>query len=404
MDWITPLVGITALAGLGAAAVAMVRTRQVNEELRATTDHARALLDALGQPVLVLDEEGRVREANGVARAWFGPIDTLPAWLVGRLHLDGSAHDLSALKGRSGMVEGRLDEPGGGRTVQVTVRPGRLLDGGVGMVAGITDVTALKRAQESLATAALAEREANQTKSQFLANMSHELRTPLNAIIGYAELLLEDAPSDRADDLRQIHRAGGHLLSLINQVLDLSKLEAGKLAFVADEVDLDQLVAEVVEQAGVLARRNRNVLLVSGGSLGRATLDGTRLRQVLLNLVSNATKFTRDGKVVISGTDDGDTVRIAVSDTGIGIAEDDLAKLFQPFVQADSTTSRTYGGTGLGLAIARHFVERMGGRLSVESVVGEGSTFTVVLPRTMPSAKPRSRRRWQDQKTIVPLG
>ena len=351
--------------------------------------------------MLVFDASGRVREANGVARAWFGPIDTLPTWLAGRLILHGTVQDLSALLGRSGMVEGQLDEPGGGRTVQVTVRPGRLLDGEMGMVAGITDVTALKRAQESLARAAIAEREANQTKSQFLANMSHELRTPLNAILGYTELLLEDAGSDQAEDLQQIHKAGGHLLSLINQVLDLSKLEAGKLAFVAEDIDLDHLVGEVVDTAGVLARRNRNVLMVSGGSLGIARLDGTRLRQVLLNLVSNASKFTHDGKVVISGADMGRSFRISVTDTGIGIASDHLEKLFQPFVQADTTTSRKYGGTGLGLAIARHFVERMGGQLSVESVVGEGSTFTITLPRTMPSAKPRTPR-WQDQKTIVP--
>jgi len=402
MDWvITPLVGIVALAGLAAAGLAMLRTRDANERLQATTDHARALLDALGQPVLVFDGHGQVREANGVARAWFGPIDTLPTWLAGRLVIHGTVQDLSALLGRSGMVEGRLDEPGGGRTVQITVRPGRLLDGGTGMVAGITDVTALKRAQESLARAALAEREANQTKSQFLANMSHELRTPLNAIIGYAELLLEDPHGDHVDDVQQIHVAGGHLLSLINQVLDLSKLEAGKLSFVAEDVDLDHLIAEVVDTAGVLARKNRNVLLVSGGSLGRARLDATRLRQVLLNLVSNASKFTRDGKIVLSGADLGHSFRLSVSDTGIGIAPGDLTKLFQPFVQADPSTSRTFGGTGLGLAIARHFVERMGGQLTVESVVGEGSTFTVLLPKTMPSAKP-IHPRWQDQKTIVP--
>jgi signal transduction histidine kinase len=370
-------------------AMAWWRTQEANERLRATTDHARALLDALGQPVLVFDENGHVREANGVARAWLGPVDTLPAWLAGRLVLHGTAPDLSALFGRSGMVEGKLDEPGGGRTVQVTVRPGRLLGGELGMVAGIADVTALKRAQESGARAAVAEREANQTKSQFLANMSHELRTPLNAIIGYTELLLEDGPHEhQLEDLHHIRSAGGHLLNLINQVLDLSKLEAGKLSFVAEEVDLDQLVGEVVDTAEVLARRNRNVLVVSGGGMGIARLDGTRLRQVLLNLLSNASKFTHEGRVVITGRDLGRHVSLSVTDTGVGIAPDAIERLFQPFVQADATTSRQYGGTGLGLAIARHFVERMGGTLTVESVVGVGSTFTVHLPRTMPTARP----------------
>ncbi len=401
------LVTISLLAGLSVitvivAGAAYLHTREVNERLRATTDHARALLDALGQPVLVFDSKGRIREANGVARAWLGPVDTLPDWLAGRLQLHGTVPDLSALFGRSGMVEGQLDEPGGGRTVQVTVRPGRLLGGDLGMVAGISDVTALKRAQESGARAAVAEREANQTKSQFLANMSHELRTPLNAIIGYTELLLEDEPRhDQIEDLEHIRRAGGHLLNLINQVLDLSKLEAGKLSFVAEEVDLDHLTGEVIDTAEVLARRNRNVLVVSGGALGIALLDGTRLRQVLLNLLSNACKFTHDGRVVVAGRDLGTHVAISITDSGVGIAPDTLERLFQPFVQADANTSRQYGGTGLGLAIARHFVERMGGRLTVESVVGEGSTFTVTLPRTMPSAKPTERVSLR-AKTLIP--
>jgi len=380
---------VMAMAGVALIAVAggvysWQSARDATHRLALTTHHARNLLDALGQPVLVLDASGRVREANAAARGWFGPPEDLPYWLVGRVVLSGTQLDLSAMFGRAGMVEGRVDQVGAPRTVQVTVRPGTLVDGGASMVVGLVDVTALKLAQEHQARAAIAERDANRTKSQFLANMSHELRTPLNAIIGYADLLKEDATVEQREDLARIQRSGGHLLSLINQVLDLAKLEAGKLAFLPEEVDIDGLIHEVVETLHPLCRKNGNQITVTAQDMGKGQLDPQRLRQVLINLGSNAAKFTENGRVTIGGRDDGDHFILTVSDTGIGIAPEDQETLFQPFVQVEASSRRRFGGTGLGLALSRHFVTRMGGELTLDSVLGEGTTFTVSLPRIMP--------------------
>lgn len=387
---------------VAAATAAWQRAARDRAHLQATTDHARSLLDALGHPVLVIDPTGRVREANGMARTWLGPIETLPAWLAGRVALHGTIADLSSLFGRSGTVEGRLDGPDAPRTVQMTLRPGHLLDGERCMVVGITDVTALKRAQESGARAAIAEREANEVKSRFLANMSHELRTPLSTITGYTEMLLEDEPSpEQVRDLEHIRSASDHLLRLIDQVLDLSKLEAGRLSFVAEPVDVDEVIAHAVEAAEVLARRHGNLLVVPTRGLGVATLDGLRLKQVLLNLLSNACKFTQGGRVVVAGRDLGDAFVLTVADTGEGIPPAALAHLFEPFFQVENDRSRTRGGTGLGLAITRHFVERLGGELSVESTVGVGTTFTVMLPREMPSDPP-PRLKASDMTTLAP--
>jgi signal transduction histidine kinase len=373
---------------IACVALALVRVRDATRRLTMATEHARSLLDALGQPVLVVDHIGRVREANAAARAWFGPPDALPYWLAGRVVLTGSNDDLSPMFGRAGMVEGRVDRIGAARTVQVSVRPGRLMDGGPSMVCGIVDVTALKLAQEHQAKAALAEREANRTKSQFLANMSHELRTPLNAILGYADLLKEDATQEQIEDLAKIERSGGDLLSLIDQVLDLAKLEAGRLSFVPEDTSIDGALQEVFETLEPLARKNGNALTIGATDLGTAMLDPQRLRQVLINLGANACKFTENGRVTLSGRDDGDHVVLTVSDTGIGIAQADLDRLFEPFVQVDASTRRRFGGTGLGLALSRHFTERMGGHIAVDSVTGEGSTLTVTIPRIPPRLNP----------------
>lgn len=384
--WLLPVLGLTGVALLAVAGgiYAWQRARDATWRLTLSTQHARSLLDALGQPVLVLDESGRVREANAAARGWFGPPEDLPYWLSGRIALHGSALDLSAMFGRAGMVEGRVDQVGAPRMVQVSVRPGKLMDGGRSMVVGLVDVTALKLAQEHQARAAIAERDANRTKSQFLANMSHELRTPLNAIIGYADLLMEEASAEQREDLARIQRSGGHLLALIDQVLDLAKLEAGRLSFEAEPVDLDGLLHEVMETLQPVAARKGNLVAVTATGLGVAELDSQRLRQVLTNLGANAAKFTEQGRIHLGGRDDGEHVVLTVSDTGIGIAPEDQERLFEPFVQVDAGSRRRFGGTGLGLALSRHFMERMGGQISVDSVVGEGSTFTLTLPRVMP--------------------
>jgi signal transduction histidine kinase len=230
--------------------------------------------------------------------------------------------------------------------------------------------------------------EASERKSQFLASMSHELRTPLNAIIGLTEMMVTNAGrfgTEKAQEpLRRVNAAGTHLLSLINEVLDLSKIEAGKLELNLESVNLARLIDEVVGTAGQLAEKNQNRLIVEAqDSLGALTVDPMRLKQILLNLLSNACKFTKEGEVTLrvrKVADGREWVELAVADTGIGLTAEQHAKLFQEFTQADSLTARRYGGTGLGLALSRKLARMMGGDVTVTSEPGSGSVFTVRLP------------------------
>jgi len=228
---------------------------------------------------------------------------------------------------------------------------------------------------------------ANAAKSAFLATMSHELRTPLNIILGYSELALEQLEArgedETAEDLRRVHGAGQHLLGLISDVLDLSRIEADRLELAHEAFDLDATIREVRLGFLPLALRNEDELLCEvPPGLVVTGLDHTRVRQVLLNLVSNAIKFTRGGQVRVTARRDDDQrgVEIAVHDTGIGIPADKLAVIFLPFTQVDPTTTRRYEGSGLGLAISRRLCELMGGSLSVTSTPGRGSSFTLRLP------------------------
>ena len=244
---------------------------------------------------------------------------------------------------------------------------------------------------------------ASQHKSQFLSSMSHELRTPLNAIIGLTEMMVTNAArfgtEKAAEPLRRVQRAGTHLLGLINQVLDLSKIEAGKLELSPDWVNLTPLINEVVDTARHLAEQNNNRLVVKGQeNLGSLTVDPMRLRQILLNLLSNACKFTKQGEVTLLArklVNEGNWIEFAVSDTGIGMTPEQQAKLFEEFTQADSSTARQYGGTGLGLAITRKLARMMGGDVTLMSEAGKGSTFTVRLPATtdVPAGAPISSDR-----------
>jgi signal transduction histidine kinase len=230
--------------------------------------------------------------------------------------------------------------------------------------------------------------EASERKSQFLASMSHELRTPLNAIIGLTEMMVTNAArfgTEMAlEPLRRVNAAGKHLLDLINEVLDLSKIEAGKLELNVDAVDLARLIDEVIGTAGQLAEKNKNRLVIEAqATVGVLTADPMRLKQILLNLLSNACKFTKEGEVTLQVrqvADGRDWVELAVADSGIGMTAEQQAKLFQDFTQADSLTARRYGGTGLGLAISRKLARMMGGDVTVASEAGKGSVFTVRLP------------------------
>ena len=247
-----------------------------------------------------------------------------------------------------------------------------------------------------LETAKEAAEAANRSKSAFLANMSHELRTPLNAIIGYSEMLQEEATDLEQDglvpDLQRINSAGQHLLGLINDILDLSKIEAGKMDLYLETFDLNSLIQEIVSLVRPLVQRNNNTLHIHYSALsGSMHADLIKVRQILLNLLSNAAKFTEKGeiglKVELIAVRQREHpqappthFRFTVTDTGIGMTPEQVASLFQAFTQADASTTRKYGGTGLGLAISQRFCGLMGGQISVESQIGQGSTFTVVLP------------------------
>jgi len=234
---------------------------------------------------------------------------------------------------------------------------------------------------------------ASEHKSQFVSSISHELRTPLNAIIGLTDMLVTNAARfgmEKAQEpLQRVNHAGTHLLGLINQVLDLSKIEAGKLELNPEPVDLARLIDEVVGTAGQLAEKNKNRLIVEAQeNLGALTADSMRLKQILLNLLSNACKFTKEGEVALrvrKVVDGRDWVELAVADTGIGLNGEQQAKLFQDFTQADSLTAPRYGGTGLGLALSRKLARMMGGDVTVTSEPGKGSVFTVCLPGGAPS-------------------
>lgn len=281
-----------------------------------------------------------------------------------------------------GIVEQRL---AGGASIRIAKR--KTPDGGV--VAVYTDISDLMRRQADLEEARAGAEAANEAKSRFLASMSHELRTPLNAIIGYSEMLTEDAQdlgeTSFVADLEKIMLSGRHLLALINDVLDLSKIEAGRMDLYVERFALTPLIEEVATTVRPLIARNRNRLeLEIAVEPDEVETDRTKLRQNLFNLLSNAAKFTKDGEVRLSVTrkrgDEGDWLDIAVADTGIGISPAQREKLFEAFVQADSSTTRNYGGTGLGLAIAQAFVRMMGGTITVESTVGEGSVFRFKIP------------------------
>jgi signal transduction histidine kinase/CheY-like chemotaxis protein len=305
-------------------------------------------------------------------RGEFGDAD-IETELKRRLAVLNTSHSFERVRPDGTVLEVRRDPVPGG-----------------GFIAIYTDITERKQAELAIRKAKEDAESASKVKSAFLANMSHELRTPLNAIIGYSELLAEDA-TDRGDtaalaDLGKISAAGKHLLGLINEILDLSKIEAGKMELFVERIVLRDAIGEVKSLVAPLIEKNGNTLVIEcADDIGALRTDLTKLKQCLINLLSNAAKFTKGGQVTLKvarrdGGEGFSHVSFAVKDSGIGMTPEQLGRLFQAFTQADSSTTRNFGGTGLGLTITRHFVTMMGGIIDVTSAPGEGSTFTIDLP------------------------
>jgi PAS domain S-box-containing protein len=373
--------------------------RDGEEALRRGEQRYRSLIEATASIVWDTPADGSFNSEQ----PWWGAFTGQPpdqyrglGWLDA-VHPDDRAEVAEAwsraVAGRSAYeTEHRLRRADGAyRHMSARAVPILNADGTVREWVGVhDDVTERKAAEAALVDAKEAAEAASRSKSTFLANMSHELRTPLNAIIGYSEMLQEEAEdADNASavaDLQKIHTAGRHLLGLINDILDLSKIEAGKMDLYLETFDAGEAVQGVAETVRPLVARNENRLEVEvGDHLGPLHADLTKFRQALLNLLSNASKFTHGGVVTLSATresagPEGDWFVFRVQDSGIGMSAEQVAQLFRPFTQADASTTRKYGGTGLGLTITRRFCQMMGGDVTVESQPGQGSRFTVRLP------------------------
>ncbi len=370
------------------------REREVADQLRESEARYRLIAESSPDVILRYDIEGHVEYLSPAARLYgWNPDDLTGANLARSLHpdeLERNAAFMADLAAGRPTPQGkenvwRTRTPDGrsitfeGRSSPVIGTDGRVL-GAVAVMRDVTDRLALedelRRKQAESEAASLA-------KSAFLATVSHEIRTPLNGVLGMAQAMARDElPLRQSERLQVITRSGETLLALLNDILDLSKIEAGKLELEVADVDLAQIVlgAEAAFAANAEMKGLRLATRLSEDLRGLWRGDAVRLRQVLYNLVSNAVKFTESGEVVIEAETTPDGVRIAVRDTGVGIPAGSIAGLFRKFVQADSSTTRRFGGTGLGLAISAELCQAMGGTITVASTMGAGSVFTVLLP------------------------
>ena len=407
--------GADELADLAETGNAMLQSLEEAQRVQQESEARYRALVELSPDAILVTSRGQILFTNTGAERLFQaePGGLLGTALRDRIHPDSrellQAH-LGGIDPQFTLSPSITVYPGMSRTTeaQILTVQGRVIDvelvsvvieylGQPAVQAIVRDVSERKRAGRELQRAKDAAEAANAAKSAFLANMSHELRTPLNAIIGYSEMLEEDAQDSGQDavvpDLRKIQAAARHLLTLINDLLDLSKIEAGKFELAMESCDVAVIVREVAATVHPMVQKNGNILRLSvPDQVEPMQTDPTRLRQVLLNLLGNATKFTSQGEVALEvGTEGEDGARwisFRVKDTGIGMTREQMERLFQPFSQADASTTRKYGGTGLGLAISRRLARLMGGDVTVESEEGRGSTFTVRLPVPGPAASP----------------
>ena len=379
--------------------------RRAEAEVKAIETYAQDIVDTVRKPLLILDPDLRVRSSN---RAFYETFEVSAAETENHLiyELGNGQWDIPDLRTlledivpKSSVFndfELEHDFPAIGRRVML-LNARRLQAGHHGelLVLAMEDVTERRRAEEEAAKARDAAETANQTKSLFLATMSHELRTPLNAILGYSEMLQEEAVERELGgfgaDLDKISAAGRHLRALSDDILDLSKIEAGKMELFLERFDVAELIGEVASTIRPLVEQNANQLHIElAPELGAIYADQMKVRQGLFNLLSNAVKFTHDGTITVEAgrelMDGSEWIVFRVTDTGIGLGAEQIVKLFQVFTQADPSTTRKFGGTGLGLALTRSFCQMMGGDVTVHSVPGEGSIFTLKLPAVVVAA------------------
>jgi signal transduction histidine kinase len=362
--------------------------------------YAQDIVDTVREPLLMLDTSLRVRSAN---RAFYQTFKVSPEETEDHLiyELGDGQWDIPVLRTllediiptSSVFNDFELEHtfPNIGRRVML-LNARKLQAGYHGelLVLAMEDVTERQHAEEEVVRAKEIAEAANKTKSLFLANMSHELRTPLNAILGYSEMLQEEAVERKLegefdDDLAKINSAGKQLLAIINDILDLSKIEAGKMELFLETFDLAKMIDEVASTVRPMVEKNANTLHIKCTSdLGVMHADQLKVRQSLFNLLANAVKFTRDGKITLEvdrqSMDGSGWIVFRVTDTGIGMNPQQIDKLFKDFTQADPSITRNFGGTGLGLVLTRRFCQMMGGDVTVYSVLGEGSVFTIKLP------------------------
>ncbi len=392
---------------VGVAVMDVTAARLSEARIRRGEATLRAVLDTLPVGVLIAEApSGRITDHNVRAEAILGhgvlparPGEDVERWVAfhedGRSVTPGEWPLARVVRDGEAFAETEVDYMrGDGRRAWIgfSCAPMRGPDGAlVGAVVVVADIDVRKRSEQALAAARDAAEGASRAKSTFLANMSHELRTPLSAIIGYSEMLQEEI-GDGADaaglspDVGRIENNARHLLGLINDVLDLSKIESGKMEVFAETFAVEPMLRDVAATVGSLVARKGNRLnLRIAPDLATMHSDVTKLRQVLLNLIGNAAKFTEHGTITLSAwrhanADGRPALSFAVTDTGIGMSEDQVSRLFQRFTQADQSTTRRFGGTGLGLSLAKAFADMLDGEVSVDSVAGQGSTFTLRLP------------------------